>query len=267
MPSIITAGDATNQGVAHTGGSDNALTIRVGPNAGKVDAQVIDGTGRTGFKVAAPTAFVHTPAGTAAAGTAGLKITTGVVLTTPEAGAFEKDSKVLYATPSDTSPNRALNTTQFFYQKNSSTAFGNVATAQNWLNVGITLEAGTTYLFEGEFNLVDTGVTSHTLNTLFGGTATLTAIEYQVTRSINNVGQTVNRFAVATSNATSGATTTAQTNMFWFKGTVTINAGGTFIPQFNYSVAPGAGGTVSAGAWFYLTPLGGSGIINVGNWA
>ena len=75
MPSIITAGDATNQGVAHTGGSDNALTIRVGPNAGKIDAHVIDGTGRTGFKVAAPTAFVHTPAGTAAAGTAGLKIT------------------------------------------------------------------------------------------------------------------------------------------------------------------------------------------------
>ena len=48
--------------------------------------------------VATPTARIHAAAGTAAAGTAPLKIPPGIVLTTPETGAVEADNSHLYWT-------------------------------------------------------------------------------------------------------------------------------------------------------------------------
>lgn len=55
---------------------------------------------KTGIKVQSPTAILHLPAGTASASTAPLKFTSGVNLTTPEAGAMEYDGTNLYFTPS-----------------------------------------------------------------------------------------------------------------------------------------------------------------------
>lgn len=55
-------------------------------------------TGNIGFYTTAPTARVHLPAGTATAGTAPLKLTSGTNLTTPENGAFEFDGTNLYFT-------------------------------------------------------------------------------------------------------------------------------------------------------------------------
>jgi hypothetical protein len=52
---------------------------------------------KTGFNtVTAPSAVVHLPAGTAIAGTAPLKINSGVVNTTPEPGAIESDGTNIY---------------------------------------------------------------------------------------------------------------------------------------------------------------------------
>jgi len=53
---------------------------------------------RVRIGAATPTAALHLPAGTAATGTAPLKLTTGVNLTTPEAGAVEFDGTNLYFT-------------------------------------------------------------------------------------------------------------------------------------------------------------------------
>jgi hypothetical protein len=55
-------------------------------------------TGNLGVYVQAPTARLHFPAGTAAAGTAPLKLTAGTNLTTPENGALEFDGNNLFIT-------------------------------------------------------------------------------------------------------------------------------------------------------------------------
>ncbi len=57
--------------------------------------------GKVGIDVIAPSAKLHLPAGTATAGTAPLKLTTGVNLTTPESGAVEWDGTNLYVTQAD----------------------------------------------------------------------------------------------------------------------------------------------------------------------
>lgn len=59
---------------------------------------VIDNKGRLGIGVASPTAFAHLPAGTATAGTAPLKLTSGVLNTTPEVGAIEFLTDAYYGT-------------------------------------------------------------------------------------------------------------------------------------------------------------------------
>lgn len=55
-------------------------------------------TGNIGIYVVAPSARLHLPAGTAAANTAPLKLTSGINLTTPEDGTFEFDGTNLYFT-------------------------------------------------------------------------------------------------------------------------------------------------------------------------
>lgn len=60
----------------------------------------IDSNGKVGIGTATPTAYLHLAAGTATAGTAPLKFTSGVNLTTPEAGAIEFNGTNLYFTPS-----------------------------------------------------------------------------------------------------------------------------------------------------------------------
>jgi hypothetical protein len=60
----------------------------------------INSAGNLSDTGAAGTAYLHLKAGTAAAGTAPLKFTSGVLLGTPEAGAFEFDGSYLYYTDS-----------------------------------------------------------------------------------------------------------------------------------------------------------------------
>ena len=52
------------------------------------------------------------------------------------------------------------------------------------------------------------------------------------------------------------------------RGTVSINAGGTFIPQYTLSAAPGGAYTTIAGSYVCFYPIGSSGAnISVGTWA
>ena len=59
-------------------------------------------SGNVGIGTASPTAKLHLKAGTATAGTAPIKLTSGTNLTTPEAGAFEFDGTDLFFTPNTT---------------------------------------------------------------------------------------------------------------------------------------------------------------------
>ena len=66
----------------------------------------------------------------------------------------------------------------------------------------------------------------------------------------------------------SNAITTAIYRSFNFKGTVSVNAGGTFIPQYSFSAQPGGGFTTGIGSYFAIWPVGASGSdISVGTWA
>ena len=62
---------------------------------------VMLGTGNVGIGTTVPTAVLHLKAGTATASTAPLKLTSGTVLTTSEAGAVEYDGTHLYFTAAD----------------------------------------------------------------------------------------------------------------------------------------------------------------------
>lgn len=63
-------------------------------------ASSIYDNGKVGIGTTTPTAKLHLPAGTASASTAPLKLTSGTLLTTPEAGAIEYDGTHLYWTNS-----------------------------------------------------------------------------------------------------------------------------------------------------------------------
>ena len=68
------------------------------PSNGRVVAMTIDNTTNVGIGQSSPTAYLHLKAGTATAGTAPLKLTSGTNLTTPENGTFEYDGTNLYFT-------------------------------------------------------------------------------------------------------------------------------------------------------------------------
>jgi hypothetical protein len=139
----------------------------------------------------------------------------------------------------------------------------NVSTAQPWFPSagGVTLIASETYRFYGRLWATRTaGVTSHTTAVLFGGAATLNSITYWAearTGDANALAST-NGFR-ATSNAAlviKAASTSATEDLDIFvEGIVRINAGGSFIPQFQYSVAPGGTPTIKQGTHFVVWPL------------
>jgi hypothetical protein len=153
----------------------------------------------------------------------------------------------------------------------------NVATAQPWFPTagGVTLLAATTYFFEGLLHLTRAaGAVSHTTGLLFGGTATLTSIDYLASArsgdvntapGANSVDQVI---SVATNTQIKAASTsTTEDILVKVLGVVRINAGGTFIPQFIYSAAPGGAPTIKRNSFFMLWPIGDNNIASVGTWA
>lgn len=221
---------------------------------------------------------------TVAAGTTSLSPLTfqsGTNLTTATAGAVEYDGKVIYATPNATA-GRGVSPSMLFYRLNSSLAGSNVNTAQSVFGVGVTLAASTVYAFDGFFTLQKTaGTTSHTISLLFGGTATLNNVGYwasslRYTTANANEAATAQGIAVVVGYGTSTSatvytgsiTTTNSTFTIKIQGTVSVNAGGTFIPQYQLSAAPGGAYSTLVGGSFAVWPVGASGAnTSVGAWA
>lgn len=156
-----------------------------------------------------------------------------------------------------------------FYRLNADLAGANVSTAQNVFGVGVTLAGSTVYAFEALCILSKTsGTTSHTVAVGFAGTATTNNILYIIngtlTGSATNTNDgspnTCNAINTAASTVTSVAISTA-TSSFRARlfGTVSINAGGTFIPQYTLSAAPGGAYSTVAGSYIKFTPIGAAG--------
>jgi hypothetical protein len=166
-----------------------------------------------------------------------------------------------------------------FYRLNSNLVTANVNTAQSILGVGVTLASSTVYQFEAIYmGYKSAGTTSHSIGFGFGGTATLNNVIYfGIGNNNNGAGTSQALDAVSDTGWVNTAsnttlinnTATAAVNFYiTLQGTVSVNAGGTFIPQFTLSAAPGGAYTISAGSYFSITSLSVAGAnTNIGSWA
>lgn len=143
-------------------------------------------------------------------------------------------------------------------------------------NGAVTLEAGKTYYFEACYNITNTGTTSHTWASAFGGTATFsTGTSYQafgISGTTANTpatgglsgffsGTTLSTAVVATAASTSA---TEQVSIE-LVGVIVCNAGGTLIPQVKLSAATTGTEVMKAGSFFRIWETAGTG--TVGNWS
>lgn len=212
---------------------------------------------------------------TLAAGTTSLSpltLQSGANLTTATAGAVEYDGRVIYSTPSG----RGVSPSMMFYRLDSGLVGSNATGAQSLFGVGVTLAASTVYAFQLVYTLTKTaGTTSHSVSILIGGTATLNNILYEGVSNSGNFSIPTNAasalsFVSNTASSTSIGTSLAgatQFRMAQLSGTVSVNAGGTFIPQYSLSAAPGGAYTTVAGSYIAIWPIGTSGAnTSVGPW-
>jgi hypothetical protein len=205
-----------------------------------------------------------------------LVLTSDTLIGTAAAGNIEYTSPIFAATPISTE--RGIVPTQQYYRLNSANVGANVNTVQSLFGVGVTLSASTVYEFEIYVILTKTvGTTSHNIGIGIGGTATLNNIGYsafgQLTGSAIPVSVSTNNYGYISNTATStniftGATTASFSVAVLLKGTVSINAGGTFIPQYTLSAAPGGAYSTAIGSFIRIAPVSASGSnTSVGAWA
>jgi hypothetical protein len=167
-----------------------------------------------------------------------------------------------------------VNSADLFRILDADATGSDVATAQPWFpsTGAVSVEASTTYIIWGWFSSARTaGATSHTTNLLFGGTATITSLNYWVEvkegdaatiadsdlRRISGAGST---------NIKAASTSTTENIVFGIWGILRVNAAGTFTPQFIYSAAPGGAPTIHNGTHFGLTKIASNTTTTIGPW-
>lgn len=153
-------------------------------------------------------------------------------------------------------------------------SLADVSTVQSLFTSGsFTGAASTSYLFEASYWITRAaGTTSHTVATLFGGTATFTSLAYlaRVTNPTGNVLGNVQQImgSAATALTLTAANTSATENlMIRLNGVMRVNGTGTIIPQIQYSAAPGGTPTHKANSYFRLRKLGTDTVAIAGAWA
>lgn len=220
--------------------------------------------------------------GAGTATVAPVNYTAGTNLTTAAVGAVEFDGSCFYST-AVASARQVVATEQFICLTANYTAT-DTASAQKVFNSptngALTLAALTSYFFEAEYIISNTGTTSHTWATLFalGGGATLTSIAYTalartgVTSAVTITALSSLQIAVATQVPVTAASTSAtEFVIIRLRGIIRMNAGGTVTPQIQASAQPGASGTpgvtVLAGSFFRAWPVGSNTVASVGNWS
>jgi len=209
-------------------------------------------------------------------GANGKVLISNTALTTATAGTLEYDGRLPYFTPAGTQ--RGVIPGMQYYELNSTYALSSSTSAQAWVNgLGITVSGNTVYAFEAVLPAIKTTTTtSHTLGTGFGGTATLNNIGYTLFRYYDtaaftaaNITPAAMAYIQTASSTTTMTGSSAATNysILIMRGIVSVNSGGTFIPQATVS-ATGPIYTVQVGAYFSIYPIGAAGSnINVGSWA
>lgn len=133
----------------------------------------------------------------------------------------------------------------------------------------ITLQASTTYMFEGQY-LLTTGTTSHTtLMSFVLTTATMTNCTWTTfatsPSALNTVvsGMSSAIFNSVTGGAVNGGSSNANT-MIKFQGIMRVNAGGTLVPNIAFGTAPSGTNTALVGSYLKFYPIGSNTINSVG---
>ena len=205
-----------------------------------------------------------------------LVLTSDTLIGTPAVGNIEYSSPIFTGTPIGTQ--RGIVPTQQYYRLNADLAGANVTTAQSIFGVGVTLSSSTVYEFEIVGVLTKTaGTTAHTIGFGFGGTSTINNVLTEIRTWASSTASTPSNnaniyegYATSVSSIASTPSFSSATifSTFVIKGTVSVNAGGTFIPQYTLSAAPGGAYSTAAGSYIRINPLSASGAAtNVGTWA
>lgn len=213
--------------------------------------------------------YVNLSAGTAEK--PALKFNSGVLLGTPADGTIAYDGYGFYATPHSES-GRGFIEVSHFYKLESNRTLTNATGAQSLFGVGIILAAGVTYEFETVFLVTTTGATSNSLGFNISGTAGISTIQYRADTTNGTAATTPNTSSstyiqVATNSTICAAVAAATQRVCFIKGTVNISTSGTFIPNIQYSAAPGAAPVVQSGAFIKIKPLNEITDNSVGAWA
>lgn len=200
---------------------------------------------------------------------------TGTMLgrTTASAGAVEE------ITPSSTdftysSTALALAAPEVIRVLTGDISLADVNTAQALFTAGsFSAAASTSYIIDGQYWITrSAGTTSHTVATLFGGTATFTSLTYNASVA-NPTGNVLSVDAQIMGNAATGVTltaanTSATENLFIkLQGVMRVNGAGTVIPQIQYSAAPGGTPTHKANSYFRMRKIGSDTVAIAGAWA
>ncbi|RUU46634.1 hypothetical protein EOC93_02350 [Mesorhizobium sp. M6A.T.Ce.TU.002.03.1.1] len=151
-----------------------------------------------------------------------------------------------------------------------------IDTAQNVFAAAqdeLTVAALTTYEFEAQYVISRAaGAVSRTLSVLFGGTATFTSIDYtaETSSAIGNVlapkSEIVGNAATALT-VTAPSIETTENIRVRLRGTLRVNAGGTIIPQFQFSAEAGGVPTVKRNSFFRARPIGLNTMLSQGSWS
>lgn len=208
-----------------------------------------------------------------------LQLTAGSVLTTPTAGFVEYDGDVFYLTLPSSRGFVPACTTIALRSNITGTATTSAQSIFGTLSTWTVADIDSAYMFKMNVVLAHTtGTASHSINLLFGGTATVSKIFYRGSVQTNNSTDSFNGFSSTLSQVVgnsvsattaSGAFTIASTN--WAAtvvGVVKFSAVGTFIPQF--SVSSALVYITQAGSSISIWPIGAQGTVGtsvrVGNW-
>jgi hypothetical protein len=273
MASSINAVITGGGGLIQTADSSGILALQ----AAGTTVATVSSTGVAITGTLSSTGILSSPlaptAGTASV--APIQLTSGTNLTSATAGAIEYNGSVMYGTPIGTQ--RGIIPNEQFFALNAGLAGANATGAQSIFGVGVTLSASTVYEFEMDFILTRAaGTTAHTISLGFGGTATLNNIIYEVIDiaalslpiAPGNNATTIAATSATATAITGSITSSTRVDCIIIKGTVSINAGGTFIPQYTLSAAPGGAYTTAAGSYMKIKPIGVSGAnVSVGTWA
>ena len=211
---------------------------------------------------------------TTSTGSGSVVLGTSPTIATPTITSLYGQNSNLVTTPYRDS---GLIPAELLYRLNTAYVGSATTSAQSFLGVGVTVSGSTVYQFEGLFAVSKTATaSSHNFQLGFGGTATINNIAYEYYQPVSGItsfndtsnGAVYTGFiqtATATTIAGPSAATVYKT--IFMKGTVSINAGGTFIPQYTTSVSVGPY-TTAIGSYFKLSPMSASGAnTSIGTWA